>query len=80
MDVEFDIGLSDLTHKEVSSRHVYTGLCDGVKTRWITFQHPWNGKLRFVRGEYMDSDTKEILVYEEDEEEYSLWEGDSSSL
>ena len=54
------------------TRHVYTGLCDDVMTKWVTVQ-PWDGRIRFTRGTYMDSNSQEILVFEEDEDEYGEW-------
>jgi hypothetical protein len=64
--------------------HVYEGQCQSESwtnnsflTRWIT-QSPWDGKLTLKMTDggmiYMDSSGKEMLVYEEDEEEYHMYD------
>lgn len=59
-------------HKTLGERHVYVGLCDGVLTKWVTFED-WNGKLRFTGGGYEDSNGREILVFEDDEDGWGEW-------
>ena len=74
--LEAHMVVSEFGHEFVErnglARHVYTGLCDDVMTKWVTVQ-PWNGKIRFAGGVYMDSNGREILVFEEDESEYNDW-------
>lgn len=72
---EFDVG--KLGHRKVSkeglgARHVYFGTCDGVPMKWITFTK-WDGSIRFVNGKYTDTKGKEILVFEDDEDEWYEW-------
>jgi len=57
--------------------YVYTGLCNGILTKWIT-RTEWDYKIsvKFNRekGEldYCDSNKHEIFVYEEDEEDFGF--------
>lgn len=69
--------VEELEHRKVvkegvGKRHVYVGLCDGVMTKWIT-SGVWDGKLRLVNGEYKDARGHEILVLEDDEDEWEDW-------
>jgi hypothetical protein len=58
-----------------SFSYVYSGLCDGIKTKWIT-KSKWDFtiSIQFNRDtkqlEYFDSNGNEILVFEYDEEGY----------
>lgn len=61
-----------VTRSGVGERHVYGCVCDDVATKWITRQ-PWDGKLRFVDGTYLDSHEEEVVIVEEDEDEYAEW-------
>lgn len=72
--MECTIDTSTLTHRQVQSHHVYTGMCDAQLTRWVTVS-PWNGFLRFTNeGRYEDADGHDVLVYEDDEDEFGEWE------
>ncbi|RPF82127.1 MAG: hypothetical protein CBC65_000870 [Rhodothermaceae bacterium TMED105] len=61
-----------VSHQTLGNRHVYVGLCDGVLTKWVTFS-AWDGKLRLVEGVYKDTKGREILVFEDDEDEWDEW-------
>ena len=61
-----------VVHKLLGTRHVYVGLCDGVLTKWVTLEK-WNGTLRLIEGVYKDSKGGEILVFEDDEDEWDAW-------
>ena len=61
-----------VVHKTLGKRNVYVGLCDGVLTKWVTLD-TWNGKLRFTGGVYKDTKGGEILVFEDDEDEWLEW-------
>lgn len=58
--------------------YIYFGLCNGIPTKWIT-QSEWDYKLSIQRNEdgtgfdYIDSKNQEILVFEQDEEEWELF-------
>jgi len=56
--------------------HVHVGTCDDIPTKWIT-QGEWNRKMtiRFVNGEacYTDDNGDAMYVYEQDDEEWSVW-------
>lgn len=72
---EFDV--RQLEHRKVAkegfgTRHVYSGMCDGVLTKWVTVSK-WDGRLRFANGNYADTQGKEILVFEDDEDEWYEW-------
>ena len=58
------------------NKHVYSGLCNGIPTKWIT-KTKWDYSItvKIVDGELMYKDSKgnEILIYEDDEEEYHLY-------
>ena len=54
-------------------RLVYEGTCDGVPTKWVT-KSSWNYKIhvQLVHSGvmYSDDNGEEILVFDEDDEEY----------
>ena len=58
--------------------YIYVGLCNNKLTKWIT-QSVWDYKLRFQIKEdksgidYIDSKNQEVLVYENDEDEWNLF-------
>ena len=52
--------------------HVYSGICDGIPTKWITM-NPWDGTIVFQHGMYKDGNGAEMFVYESDETEYAEW-------
>jgi hypothetical protein len=56
--------------------HVYSSICDGRPTKYIT-KYKWDYKLSFcvINGEmiYLDGNKQEVLVYEDDEPEYDLF-------
>lgn len=69
--------VATMTHEVVTrngfgERHVYGCVCEDVATRWITM-HEWDGKLRFVEGAFWDSRGGEVIVVEEDDDEYGEW-------
>ena len=55
---------------------MYTEICNGIKTKWVT-ETEWNYgiKISIVNQEimYKDNNGKNILVYEDDEDEWSEW-------
>jgi len=56
--------------------YVYEGTCDGTPTKWITktkWDYKINVKMIVNELKYMDSNNDEILVFEEDDEEYSAY-------
>ena len=57
--------------------YVYQGMCDCFLTRWIT-QTEWDLQLTVRVSDgillYNDSKGKEILVYEEDDAEWNLYD------
>jgi hypothetical protein len=56
-------------------KFVYSGLCDNIKTKWIT-KSEWDFKIKIRSNkelkeiEYFDSNDEIILVFEYDEEDY----------
>jgi hypothetical protein len=53
---------------------VYEGTCDGIPTKWIT-KSKWDGRIKIKMSKregikYIDSEGKEVLVLEEDDDEY----------
>ena len=58
--------------------YIYVGICNDIPTKWIT-QSKWDFKLRIQMNEdrtgldYIDSANQEVLVYENDEEEWELF-------
>ncbi len=55
---------------------VHEGTCNGIPTKWVTHSK-WNFKIKvqMINNEikYKDSDGNEILVFEEDDEEYNTY-------
>ena len=58
--------------------YIYVGICNDIDTKWVT-QSKWDYKLRIQMNEdrtelnYIDSKNQEVLVYENDEEEWDLF-------
>ena len=56
-------------------KFVYVGLCDNIKTKWVT-KSEWDFKIKLKYNsvindiEYSDSNGKKILVFESDEDGY----------
>ena len=75
---ESKIEVQGLAHRVVvksgEKHYVYTGFCDDTLTKWIT-KNPWDGVIRFsaLHGTYLDARGCEILVYEDDEDEFGDW-------
>lgn len=71
-----DIKNIKIVRKDKIDWFVHTGFCDGIPTKWIT-QGKWDGKIRIKveNGEiiYRDSNSKELLVFENDEPGWILW-------
>lgn len=62
--------------KDKKIYYVYSGDCDGIPTKWITYTK-WNKKIIISMSNegltYKDVKGNEILVYEYDEPQYNEW-------
>ena len=68
----FDTNILSHSATECGVYHIYTGKEDGVNTMWVTVG-TWNGKLRLVDDTFVDSEGREVLVLEEEEDAFQEW-------